>query len=119
MPVTTVEDSKSAPLISARRFVGDLVRHEPRLFAISLVLTVLAALTESLGLLLLVPLVVAAGVVDGADSSLTDSIRPGTPRHIVTHHPAPPRRRSGPDPVRGRRRSEAPAGGSTRRDPLR
>lgn len=37
-------------------------------------LTVLGAATEAFGLLLLVPLIVVAGVVDGSDSSLTDGI---------------------------------------------
>lgn len=55
-------------------YVSDFARFDRKGFAVAVLLTVLSAFTESFGLLLLVPLVVAAGVVDGGESGLTDGV---------------------------------------------
>src|SRR5205085_2655143 len=52
--------------LSIRRFAGMLFRAAPRATLISIVLMVLVALTEGVGLLMLVPLLALAGVTTGA-----------------------------------------------------
>src|SRR5437764_724408 len=52
--------------LSIRRFAAMLFRAAPRAPVISVVLMVLVALTEGMGLLLLVPLLALAGVTTGA-----------------------------------------------------
>ena len=55
---------------SAVRFVIDLWQHDRRRFATAIGLSVAGSATESIGLLVLVPLVVSTGVVDGATSPI-------------------------------------------------
>lgn len=63
---------ESAAPVTFRKYLADFVSHDRRGVSIAIALTLLGAITESFGLLLLVPLIVAAGVVDGSKSSLTD-----------------------------------------------
>ena len=55
-------------------FASDLWRHNTRRFVAALGLSVISAVTESVGLFMLVPLVVSTGVVEPDDSSLATSI---------------------------------------------
>src|SRR3954462_14369843 len=68
--------------LSVRRFAVMLFRAAPRATVVSVVLMVLVALTEGIGLLLLVPLLALAGVTTGAPIPTT-----GTWGRIAAHMP--------------------------------
>lgn len=71
VPAQTGDSVRSA---SFRSYAADLFANDRRMSLLAIALSVAVAVTESFGLLLLVPLVVAAGVAEGTESSLTDAI---------------------------------------------
>ncbi len=68
--------------LSIRRFAAILFRAAPRATLISIVLMVLVALTEGIGLLLLVPLLALAGVTTAAPAPTS-----GLLGRVVAHLP--------------------------------